>query len=156
MNSWTIYIALFTSIASIVVAVVNAIINYKIIKSNNETSTKKMQLDYSIEKYKLINSEYNESMRHFINETCKYIQIKFLTNSSTTQNFVDFATAYFNFYTYCNLETKNSLIVFFNTLLFEEKNEDKNINKTMVKNYLRELRDIIEELESTNTINEIN
>ena len=45
---WPMYIALFTSIASIITAVITGFINHKTIKSNNDIIIRKAELDFFI------------------------------------------------------------------------------------------------------------
>lgn len=80
---WPMYIALFTSIASIITAVITGFINHKTIKSNNDIIIRKAELDFSKEKFKLFNNSYNKALLRFIDATCNYIQMEFFAMDIT-------------------------------------------------------------------------
>lgn len=113
-----------------------------------------MQFDYSIERYKLINNDYSNAIQCFINEACNYIQIIFLTTTDSTQAYLDFITAYFKLYAYCNSEGKEALNYFFNILMMDKNSKDTKIYKTLAENLLRDLRDTIQKLDVINPIND--
>lgn len=143
INNWAIYIALFSSLASVIAAVVNGIISYKTIKSNNDLAIKKIEYENSLERYKLIDDSYNKALRRFIDETCKYIQIEFISANITVDHKIDFTSAYYTLYAYCDQEKQDSLSYFFNNLMSYEKKEDYTKNKEIADSLLIALHETV-------------
>lgn len=143
---WPMYIALFTSIASIITAVITGFINHKTIKSNNNIIIRKAELDFSKEKFKLFNNSYNKYLLRFIDATCNYIQMEFFAMDITVNPMIDFTSAYYALYVYCDKQSKLALSGFFNHILTIKRSSDDVQNKQIADDLLIKLNHTVENL----------
>lgn len=126
-DNFPVYVALFTSLITLLGSLINAWINYLSIKKNNETLLKKVELDYSYNKITKDSEIRDKKISNFISAASELIQVEFVAVGGTVKSMIEFTTAYCELYSVINESSKVVLYAFYEEMhkANTNKSEDK-------------------------------